>query len=299
MRDISLLIDLVVYQFRLIFVYWVAGIIAGAAVSVFLGPRLKQLTANITGKRNGAIAVVLAALLGAASPMCMYGTIPLIAALGRKGMPEYVISSFMVSSILINPNLFVFSSLALGFKIALIRLGASILAGLMAGALTAVFFRKKGLYNFDGFESKKRCGQAMHPVGKFFDEVNRTIVKTFPYLLAGIVLTAISNRYVQSSELSSLFGKNNGWGVVLASFVSVPLYMCGGGTIPIIKAWLENGMSLGAALSFMLGGPATKLNNLSAVKTILGTRNFLIYLAYSVAFSLIAGWTVSLACMVL
>lgn len=298
MRDISLLIHLVIYQFRLIFVYWVAGVIAGAAVSAFLGPKLKQLTSNITGKRNGAIAVLLAALLGAASPMCMYGTIPLIAALGRKGMPEYVISSFMVSSILINPNLFVFSSLALGINIALIRLGASILAGLTAGVLTAVFFKTKGLYNFDGFEDKKRCGHAMNPVRKFFDEINRTIVKTFPYLLAGIVLTAISNRYVTSSELTSLFGKDNGWSVALASFVSVPLYMCGGGTVPIIKAWLANGMSLGAALSFMLGGPATKLNNLSAVKTILGTRNFLIYLAYSLAFSLIAGWLVNLVCMV-
>jgi uncharacterized membrane protein YraQ (UPF0718 family) len=48
-------------------------------------------------------------------------------------------------------------------------------------------------------------------------------------------------------------------------------------------------MGTGDAMAFMLAGPATKINNLSAVKMILGTKNFLLYLAFVVGFAMLAG----------
>ena len=54
-------------------------------------------------------------------------------------------------------------------------------------------------------------------------------------------------------------------------------------------------MSLGSASAFMVTGPATKITNLGAVKIVLGVRRFVLYLAYVMAFSLIAGLIVNLA----
>jgi uncharacterized membrane protein YraQ (UPF0718 family) len=45
-------------------------------------------------------------------------------------------------------------------------------------------------------------------------------------------------------------------------------------------------MSVGSAAAFMLSGPATKITNISAIKIILGTRNFVCYLVFVVAFSI-------------
>lgn len=80
----------------------------------------------------------------------------------------------------------------------------------------------------------------------------------------------------------------------MAATIGVPLYACGGGTIPLLQQWLWNGMSMGSAASFMLTGPSTKITNLGALKIVLGAKRFLLYLAYVIAFSLIAGLIVDL-----
>ena len=91
-----------------------------------------------------------------------------------------------------------------------------------------------------------------------------------------------------------LFGGNKAWGVLMAATVGVPLYACGGGTIPLLRQWLMDGMSCGSAAAFMLTGPATKITNLGAVKIVLGMRRFLLYLAFTVVFALITGLFVDL-----
>ena len=79
----------------------------------------------------------------------------------------------------------------------------------------------------------------------------------------------------------------------MAATIGVPLYMCGGGTIPLLLQWLAGGMSMGAAASFMITGPSTKITNLGALKIVLGIRHFVIYLAFVILFSLSAGAVVN------
>lgn len=80
----------------------------------------------------------------------------------------------------------------------------------------------------------------------------------------------------------------------MAATIGVPLYACGGGTIPLLQQWLYDGMSVGSAASFMITGPATKITNLGALKIVLGVKHFLLYLAYVMIFSLIIGLLVNL-----
>jgi uncharacterized protein len=129
----------VIFQFRLIFPFWISGVLAGSLISVFAASKISSLAGRIDSDRYGLLAAIPAALLGAASPICMYGTVPLIASLGRKGVPQYLLAAFMVSSILINPNLFIFS-FTLGAPVALIRLALCILAGVAAGFLVRLFW---------------------------------------------------------------------------------------------------------------------------------------------------------------
>jgi uncharacterized membrane protein YraQ (UPF0718 family) len=80
----------------------------------------------------------------------------------------------------------------------------------------------------------------------------------------------------------------------MAATVGVPLYVCGGGTIPLLQTWLQNGMTLGGAAAFMITGPAAKLTNLGALKIVLGIKHFLFYLLFAVFFALIFGVMVDL-----
>ena len=105
----------------------------------------------------------------------------------------------------------------------------------------------------------------------------------------GILLAALFQRYVPSEFLTALFGGNEALGVLMAATVGVPLYACGGGTIPLLQVWMTDGMSMGSAAAFMITGPSTKITNLGALKIVLGLRNFLLYLGYVIVFSLLTG----------
>ena len=71
----------------------------------------------------------------------------------------------------------------------------------------------------------------------------------------------------------------------MAATVGVPLYACGGGTIPLLQQWLWEGMSLGSAAAFMITGPDTKITNLGALKIVMGLRRFLLYLTFVMLYS--------------
>ncbi len=90
-----------------------------------------------------------------------------------------------------------------------------------------------------------------------------------------------------------MLGGNEAWGVLMAATVGVPLYACGGGTIPLLRQWLAEGMSLSSAAAFMLTGPATKITNLGALKIVLGMKRFLLYLSFVMLFSLATGLAVN------
>lgn len=279
----------VVFQFGMIFPYWALGTVAGSVISVFLSARITALAGRLGTGRYGMLAVVPAALLGAASPICMYGTVPLIASIGRKGVPQYLLAAFMVSSILINPNLFLFS-FSLGTGMAVLRLVLCIAAGVTAGMLVRCFFNGRQLFNFEGFGDKKeKCCKA-GAAAAFFSDMNRAVLKTAPYFLIGILLAAIFECYFPKNIITDLFGSNKGFGVLIAASLGIPVYVCGGGTIPLLKAWLSAGMSPGSAVAFMITGPATKITNLGAVKIILGMRNFVLYIAFNIVFAVLAGF---------
>jgi len=278
----GLLINGIWIQIRQIGVWWLAGILAGSAVSVFLTDKIIAAISVFQKKSFHPGGALAAAALGAASPVCMFGTIPLIAALARKGVPQYLLVTFMISSILLNPTLLVMS-FALGVRAALIRLAVSLAGGLLAGLLAHLFFRRSRIFRLDSFEPSPRQPKT------FWWDVLKAIRVTAPYLVIGIVLTALFDQFFPKELIARLFGSNRGLGVLFAVSLSVPLYVCGGGTIPLIAAWLQSGMSLGSAVAFMVAGPATKITNLGAVKIILGLRNFALYLVYCLLLALAAG----------
>ena len=115
---------------------------------------------------------------------------------------------------------------------------------------------------------------------RFLKNLGRNVKATGWYFLAGIALSALFQRYVPTDVMTGVFGGNEAFGILMAATIGVPLYACGGGTIPLLQAWLMDGMSLGSAAAFMITEPATKITNLGAVKIVLGMKRFALYLAY-------------------
>ncbi len=183
---------------------------------------------------------------------------------------------------------------ALGPAALTVRVISCFLCGVTAGLLLRRFYRDKPFFAFDGFdEPKSRDTDPSLPM-RFLKNLGRNLKATGPMFLLGIVLSALFQRYVPQEVTTTLFGGNETWGVLMAATIGVPLYACGGGTIPLLQAWLIDGMSLGSATAFMITGPATKITNLGALKIVLGIKRFILYIAYVMVFSLVSGRLVNL-----
>ena len=322
-------------QFRQIFGYWVVGIIIGSCISVFAKDWIHKAAEWVGRRVPGFVGLIFASALGIASPLCMYGTIPICAAFSRKGIKDDFLAAFMMSSILLNPQLIIYST-ALGGALLAVRIVSCFICGIVAGLLVRLFYCKKNTLGYgavaeqatglsEAREAAERERAAEHPTGakrrerpdsyfdfSSFDEPHnhdtdpnlflrlvkniwRNIKATGLWFLIGIILSAIFQRYVPAESMAKLFGKENeGFGLLMAATIGVPLYVCGGGTIPLIIQWISDGMSYGSAAAFMITGPATKITNLGALKIALGAKHFAFYIAFVILFSLITGALVNL-----
>lgn len=280
-------------QFRQIFWYWVVGMAIGSLVSVFAKDRIHGLFAGMQKKKWGVLGIVPACLLGIASPLCMYGTIPIAASFRKQGMREDWLAAFMMASILLNPQLIIYSA-ALGATALIVRVATCFLCGVCAGLLIHIFYKDKEFFDFKDFSERESHDTHPNLLIRYLLNLWRNVKATGLYFIFGILLSALFQRYVPQDMTVDVFGGNAAWGVLMAATIGVPLYACGGGTIPLLQNWLAEGMSLGSAAAFMITGPATKITNLGALKIVIGAKRFALYMVYVVLYSFLSGFLINL-----
>ena len=280
-------------QLRQIFWYWIIGMAIGSLISVFAKDRIHGAFAKLRGKKLGLLGIIPACILGILSPLCMYGTIPIAASFRKQGMREDWLAAFMMASILLNPQLIIYSA-ALGMTALVVRIVTCFLCGCFAGLLLFLFYRDKDFFDFEGFEELASHDTHPNPVIRYLLNFWRNVKATGIYFLIGILLSALFQRYVPQNFMVNVFGGNEAWGVLMAATIGVPLYACGGGTIPLLQAWLIDGMSMGSASAFMITGPATKITNLGALKIAIGWKCFLLYILFVMLFSFTSGLIVNI-----
>ena len=280
-------------QLRQIFWYWIIGMAIGSLISVFAKDKIHGAFAELQGKKLGLLGIIPACILGILSPLCMYGTIPIAASFRKRGMREDWLAAFMMASILLNPQLIIYSA-ALGMTALVVRIVTCFLCGCFAGLLLFLFYRDKDFFDFEGFGELASHDTHPNPMIRYLLNFWRNVKATGIYFLIGILLSALFQRYVPQNFMVNVFGGNEAWGVLMAATIGVPLYACGGGTIPLLQAWLIDGMSMGSASAFMITGPATKITNLGALKIAIGWKCFLLYILFVMLFSFTSGLIVNI-----
>ena len=242
--------------------------------------------------RSGPGTVVGAACLGGASPLCTYGTVPVLVELLRGGAAPGPALAFLVASSLLNPQLFVVMAGGLGLHLALAHVTGVLLLSLPVGLLARrakpeTFLSTEVLSPTPPTSPHLHTPTLSHTLIRLTERVGL-------YFVAGVILAALLQTLVPSEWISSLLGAGHWYGVLLAGVLGVPFYACGGGAVPVIAGLLAQGMSPGAALAFFLAGPATRLTSLAALGTLLNRRALIAYVGYIVAGATMAGTALDL-----
>ena len=237
--------------------------------------------------RNKFGSAVNAAILGVPMPLCSCGVIPTGISFFRNGATKGATTSFLIST----PQTGVDSILAtyslLGLPLAIIRPLVAFLTGILGGGLSHTLDKeqwsetKKSITEEkDSIKNLKLAGRLKIVMTYGFGELVEDI---FKWLVIGLMAAALLSVLIPDSFFTSFIG--NPWlEMTMVLLASIPLYVCATGSIPIAAVFLLKGLSPGAALVFLMAGPATNVATMTVIGNSMGRKALLIYL-----FSIIGG----------
>jgi uncharacterized protein len=241
-------------------------------------------------RSHPAIAIPASALLGIVSPLCTYGTVPVVLQLLRAGVPIAPLATFLSASSLMNPQLLFLTWGGLGPKLAVARVLVVFAFGVVFGTITHFLPLRYSVPPrlHDEGEQRPKQRPAFTWLG-FGKNSARTLRYVGSYVVLGVLLGTLIEVLVPGRWIMAVFGGGGWYRILLAALLGVPLSACGGGVIPLVHGLIEQGMSHGAALAFLIAGPATRIPPLMALATILRPLFVIGYVVLLIAYSVLAG----------
>lgn len=271
--------------------YIIVGILSGEALKYI---KLHRFVEKIPAKAN-LIMVFISCVLGIVSPLCTYGTVPIVMRMNKAGIKASILIVFLISSSMMNPQLFFMTWGGLGLEFAIGRIVFIILFGLITAWVLKIIperwiLNKKSLREHNDDSSTIPCSETIFSVKGYFVNVLKNTEYVGFYIVTGVVLAAAIEILMPSSVINKLFQTDKLISVVLMAVFSVPFYTCGGGAIPVIRSLVQDGgMSIGAAFAFLNVGSATRVTTIMALASIVRPAFIAAFVFALVFFSVLVG----------
>ena len=274
------------------------GYLAAGFIAFFLNP--EQVSRHLGGSGLGA--VIKAVLIGIPLPVCSCGVIPIATALRNEGAGKGATGAFFISTPQIGVDSAIVTASMLGWSTALIRAFTAFLSGVTGGILISRFTASTKVSVAK--KNKKCCCCCCHSQKsqgkkqqKHWSSILsygflRMMKSTTPSLLLGMAVAALIQQIVPAN-----FGAEYLCGNVFLEFAvvlifSIPLYVCSSASVPVALALVSKGFSPGAALLFLIAGPAINSVSITSMRQIIGSQAMLL------ATGSIAFWAVAAGCTV-
>jgi len=250
--------------------------------------------------------VVAASAIGAVTPVCGVTVLPLMAGLLGAGVPLAPIMAFWLSSPVTDPAMLAATVATLGVSFAVGKTLAAFGLGIFGGLATAAFahrpWSRQALreHRLTARLAAARCGEVRPFEPRIWrgPDRRRTFVREAALtgrlilfcLLPAFAAEYALNAWLAPGALAAYLGADSWWAIPAAVFVGAPAYADGYAALPLIRAMIDNGMSKGAAMAFLVSGGVVSIWGAMAIAPVLKTKPFLLYLTLAVLGSLAAGY---------
>ena len=227
-----------------------------------------------------------AALFGIPLPLCSCGVIPTGVSINKQGASKGATVSFLISTPQTGVDSILITYSLMGWAFAIFRPIIALITGIFGGLVTDKQNIAQDQYSAqsscstdgcdDGCETDTKENQTwfqkifVYAFGTFLKDISR-------WLILGIVLATFITIFVPDSLFTNYL--NEPWlNMLLVLVASIPLYICATSSVPVAAALLMKGISPGAAIVFLMAGPATNMATLTVLWRSLGKRTTLVYL---------------------
>ena len=223
-------------------------------------------------------------------PVCSCGVVPLYRSIVVSGVPPTAAMAFLIATPELSLDAVLISLPLLGGEFTVVRVAAAAAVALGTGWFVGRFASRllpQGPTGAAGggkapLASRLRTGLA-HGLGEVVDA-------TAPWIVVGLALAALAHGLI-GSRWSQLVPP--GFEVEIMALVGMPVYVCAAGATPLVAVLVLNGVSPGAALAFLITGPATNVTTLGVLTQLHGRRIALLFAASVVVITVLLGRAVN------
>ena len=267
----------------LLFGFFVAGVL-----SVFIQPETVEHHLGGSGIKQ----VLKAALFGVPLPLCSCGVIPVGASLRRHGASAGATTSFLISTPQTGVDSIMVTLSLLGPVFAIFRPIVSFVSGVIGGALVNTFGPAQDPSQPNGPVCVGECCTGTPGQNRFVRAIRYGFI-TLPKdinkaLIIGVLIAGLIAAIVPDDYFSTILGGGI-LSMLVMMLVGIPIYVCATASVPIAAALIMKGVSPGAALVFLMTGPATNAATISTIWRTMGRRTAGLYLGTVAGASILAG----------
>ena len=279
--------------------YLLLGFVVAGLLSVVISP--EWVERHLGG--NGLGQVVKASLFGVPLPLCSCGVIPVAASLRRHGASKGATTAFLLSTPQTGVDSIAVTYALLGPFLAVVRPLAALITGVFGGGLVQAFNGNGEAVNSEATVDGEAPSCSSDCCDDDTPKNRPKIVEALHYglvilprdigkaLILGVAISGLIAAFVAPQALESYLGGGL-WPMLAAMAIGVPLYVCATASTPIALGLIHAGLSPGAALVFLISGPATNSAALTTLWKVLGRRAAILYLLTVAVASLATGLAV-------
>ena len=242
---------------------------------------------------KGILGNIIGVLFGAVTPFCACSTVPITLGLLQAGVPFGTVISFVISSPLMDPLVFIMLGTFLGWKVAI---GFLVLTSIFAVAF-GVILDKMGWAN--QVKNVRIKGAGYHPdeiPSGFKNRLKQSFLKAwadfkgvFVYMIIGVAVGAAIYGYLPEDLLAKVAGPDNPFAVLVVAVIGMPLYIRVESAIPIGIALLDKGASIGAVIALIISGAGIAIPELTMLSSIFKKKIIIAFIVIVFVTAVVSG----------
>ena len=255
--------------------YLLLGLLIAGILHEFVPQRIYR--EQLSG--NNFRSVLLATLLGIPLPLCSCGVIPTAMSLRHSNASKGATTAFLISTPQTGVDSIMATASLMGIPFAIIRPLVALITALIGGTIVNIFNKEdegnKESNTLSQEDRHKSLGKKIIGALNYgFIEMLQDIGK---WIVIGLVVAAIIT-VLLPEDFFIQYSSNPILNMLLILLLSIPMYLCATGSIPIAAALMLKGLSPGAALVLLMAGPVTNMASILVINKVLGRKTLLIYL---------------------
>jgi uncharacterized protein len=221
-------------------------------------------------KRGSSLSQALrGTVVGLPLALCSCGVLPVYRGLIRKGVPIAAALSFLVAAPEIGVSAFLVSVPLIGWPLTLARLGGAFAVAVLSGILVSRLIPASQVAAMTAPAAGPTPPLRERLAHGLREGLVESVDHTAPWILVGLGMAALVEPLLAAEWLSRL---PPGLDVPLFALLGVPSFVCASGATPLVAVLLHKGLSPGAALAFLITGPATNVTTFAVMSRLHGRK---------------------------